>query len=350
MLLVDSETKVEILVKDLSRIAENRFITVDTEFIREKSEALLCLIQLATDNNVYIIDPIAVELSFLRSAFADQRLRKVFHAARQDLEILKNHGLEVNNFYDTQLHEMLLDTTENISYQSIVENYLKKKLKKSYSLSDWSHRPLSKRQLSYSAEDVTYLREIYKRQIKALTAVGRLDWIEDEAFSNEDSVAESLREDQYILFQKLVSWRSDKSQELQIFLEELISDKLIKSVCRKGLKFINKLKNARNISEDIQLEFLNYAETLVKDVYEDSRKKNTEVMLLQTLLNIKSEEHKVSPYLIATSSELNRFINGDESVKFLRGWRYEIFGIFVHKIFAGNLKLGMNEGRVVVYE
>lgn len=351
MILVNSEETAQKLATDLC--GEQEFITVDTEFIREENQLpLLCLLQIATKSENYVVDPIAVDLDFLKPFFAAENLKKVFHCARQDIEILQNYGIETKNFYDTQLYEMVLSTKENISYQSIVLQYTSKKLKKNYGMSDWSKRPLSKKQLVYASEDVTYLRKVYQKQVSQLKKLRRENWLDDEMsqLMEKNSLEDSLNETSYPLLHKLLSWRDEKAKRKKIAPEILVSDRLIKSICRKGLEYIRNLKNSRNLVDD--KEFLDYAETVAEDFSPEKFQtdRNPSVDLLKTLLNIKSKQHAIAPIMIASVKDLFRFVNGDRTVKFLRGWRQDIFGNSAQDLLGGKIKLGIKDGEVVLYE
>lgn len=351
MVLVNSEETAQWLTEDLSN--DQSFITVDTEFIREVNQVpLLCLIQIATQSKSYVIDPLAIKLDFLKPFFDNSDLKKVFHDAKQDIDVLKNYGFKINNFYDTQLYEMILSTKENISYQSIVLTYTGKKLKKDCGMSDWTQRPLSKKQLSYAAEDVTYLRKVYKNQIVRLKQLEREDWLDDEIsqLPNKNSLEDSLNEASYPLLYKLLSWREKKSKEKKVNPEMIASDRLIKSICKKGIEFIRNLKNSRTLIDD--REFLDYAEEIAENFSPEKTQmeKNSAVGLLKTLLNIKSQQHEVAPIMIASVKDLLKFVNGDRNVKFMRGWRREIFGNVAIDLLNGKMKLGIKENKVVLYE
>ncbi len=351
MILVNSEETSQQLVANLSK--EQKFITVDTEFIREVGKVpLLCLVQIATKSKNYVVDPMAIELNFLKPFFANPNLKKVFHDAKQDMEILQSYGFEINNFYDTQLYEMILGTKENISYQSIVLNYTGKKLKKDYGMSDWTKRPLSKKQLKYAIEDVTYLKRVYQKQIAKLKLLGREDWLNEEIsqLPNKNSLEDSLNEASYPLLHKLLSWREEKSKEKKIAPELIASGRLIKSICRKGIEYIRNLKNSRTLVDD--REFLDYAEEIAEGFSPEKvqTERNSVVDLLKTLLDIKSQEHSITPIMIASVKDLMKFVGGDQNVKFLNGWRREIFGNAAIDLLSGRIKLGIKESKVISYE
>ncbi len=351
MILVNSEETTQQLVADLS--GKQEFITVDTEFIREVNQVpLLCLVQIATKSNSYVVDPTVINLDFLKPFFADPNLKKVFHDAKQDIEILQDYCFEINNFYDTQLYEMILSTKENVSYQSIVLNYTGKKLKKDCGMSDWTQRPLSKKQLKYAAEDVTYLRKVYKNQITKLKQLNRESWLDEEIsqLSKKSSLEDSLNEACYPLLYKLLSWREEKSKEKKVSPEMIASDRLIKSICKKGVEYIRNLKNSRNLVDD--REFLDYAEEVAEDFSPEKTQteRNPVIDLLKTLLDIKSHEYEVAPIMIASVKDLVKFVSGDQNVKFLHGWRRGIFGNVALDLINEKIKLGIKENKVVLYE
>ena len=358
MEIVNSKDGIKKLIGDLSKHSENNFITVDTEFIRESKQIpLLSLLQIASESEIYIVDPISVNIDFLKPFFSDGNLKKVFHSAKQDIEILKNYGFEINNIHDTQLYEMVLSPKENISYQTIVFNYLGKVLKKKYGLSDWSRRPLSKKQLSYSSEDVIYLREVYVKQSELLKKSRRENWLDDEINllaqgSSRDHLEKSVPRETLDILHKLIDWREEKAKSIKIIPELFVSDRMIKSICKKGLKFVNTLKNSRDMEDANIQEFLNYAESIIENtpIEQKFSERISEVSLMKALLDLKSEENNIAPSIIATSEDLRRFINGDNSVKFLKDWRKEIFGNFAKLLLEGRIKLGIQNNRAIIYE
>ncbi|MDR1333945.1 MAG: ribonuclease D, partial [Holosporaceae bacterium] len=187
MLLIDEEDKLAAFLKNINEEMESvscdeRFVAVDTEFIREHSkDPLLCLIQIATSSDVFIIDPMAVDVFPLRKLFENPNFRKVFHSAAQDLELLELAGINtINNMYDTQLYESILSTDYCIGYQAIVFRYLNEKIEKDHRRSNWQKRPLDKNQLKYSTDDVFYLRKVYKSQLQKLQLLHRENWLDEE--------------------------------------------------------------------------------------------------------------------------------------------------------------------------
>jgi len=240
MIFVNSDEQIAEFESHMQQYLQTResFITVDTEFIRENSATpVLCLIQIATQQKIYLIDPLAVSLKFLDKYFSNSTLIKVFHSAQQDIELLSLNGLNLNRIYDTQLYEMLLSTTENISYQAIVAHYLNKKIYKDYGLSKWAQRPLSHQQLKYAKNDVSYLRDVFIKQQHLLKTLKRDHWLDNEAFipyeNDNSSLEKSINEENLPVLHSLLNQRKQIAERLQTS-ENFISDDLIKAICKKG--------------------------------------------------------------------------------------------------------------------
>lgn len=360
MILIDSEQTAEKLLTDLSASSHRRekFIAVDTEFVREELDVpALCLIQIATNSNVYVIDVLSVNIGFLSKIFADDALLKVFHSGRQDIEILQQNGLEIKNVYDTQLYEMVLSTNENVSYQFLVDKYLGKSIKKSCSMSNWLQRPLSKKQIKYSVGDVSYLREIYQHQKRKLEELGRTNWLEQEHMSllshvaPTDSLERSVRREYRGVLNKLLNWRNAKAEQKHVSPESLIKDSIIRSVCNKGMSFVQTLKTSRIAKDEDLSEFLNFAEGFIGyTIYKENFSKRAVMDTLKVLLDVKSDEFQVAPAIIATKDDLSDFVDGDESVKFLSGWRYDLYGKYAEQMLSGKIKIGIKDSRVFLYE
>ncbi|MDR3151614.1 MAG: ribonuclease D [Holosporaceae bacterium] len=354
---IDSEESVNAFWKrlreELAEVAEeDRFIAVDTEFIREKLETpLLCLVQLATSAASYIIDALSLDISFLKEIFEDTALLKVFHSPRQDFEMLCARGIETNNFYDTQLHEKLLGVDEKIGYRHLVKKYLDRDLDKDYCQSDWRKRPLSEKQLLYSAEDVVYLREVFKKQWQLLKKMNRHDWLlqEQEYYCCPPKAQQSgdgnSRNCNSEVFNQLCNWRSDHSAS-----NRLIPNSLLEEICRKGTFFVRSLKNSRRTTQPQLQKFLEFAEEITKDINLPShiRRKSVATYFLVAILEAKSMEHQIAPSLLATREDLENLVNGSRNVRCLQGWRREIFGSYAESFLRGNLAITMQDSQLVL--
>ncbi|GHU11573.1 ribonuclease D [Alphaproteobacteria bacterium] len=359
MILINASKSIDLFLEKLaSDIREandgDDFIAVDTEFIRENLETpLLCLVQIATSNTVFIIDPVKVDLSFLKPIFEDEKLLKVFHACSQDIEILGIYGINVTNLYDTQLYEMLLSTSDRISYQDIVKKYLDKTLDKNCSTSNWLNRPLSKKQLLYSEEDVLHLRDVYKEQLASLKKINRHNWLRDEmsAFCEKNAPSTPPSDDKKAqLFNQLSEWRSNKAIEYNVDVQSIARNSLLNDICRKGVSFVRSMRNSRWMMSNTRKEFLKFAEQLTEnmEIVKKPPVRNLSVYLLRVILEIKSVESNISPSIIATTSELEKLSDGNYDVKCLHGWRMEIFGNYALSFLRGELSMSIKDSKVVL--
>ncbi|MDR2724229.1 MAG: HRDC domain-containing protein [Holosporaceae bacterium] len=353
MLLIESSDQLQDFIENTMN---EQFIAVDTEFIRENLEKpLLCLVQIATANNVFIIDPIAVDISPLNKIFENAAIRKVFHSAVQDLEILALYGINIKNFYDTQLYEAILSTNASISYQSIVFRYLNKELEKTLSRSNWGKRPLDEEQLIYSANDVLYLGEVYEKQLEKLMKLGRESWLDEElkqmlSFGKEESFLASLNKNNQEVYIQLSEWRTQKAKEKNVPPSSIIRNDVIKAICQKGINFIRNIKNSRNIRNADYKEFLLFAEKIAEklEIKERQIEQSIIVNLLRTLLEVCSRKHNVAPSIVATSKDLEKLAILDEGVKCLSNWRNEIFGKNALRLLNGEISLRIKECEVIV--
>ncbi|GHU16904.1 ribonuclease D [Alphaproteobacteria bacterium] len=357
MVLVNTQESIASFLEKFAsdiREADGAFITVDTEFIRENQEIpLLCLVQIATSNTVFIIDPLKVDISFLKPIFEDEKLLKVFHACTQDIEILRIYGINVKNLYDTQFYEMLLSTSDRISYQDIVKKYLDKNLNKNYSTSNWLNRPLSKKQLLYSEEDVLYLRDVYKEQLASIKKINRHDWLLDEMSSFCEKSETSLipaGDKKVQLFNQLAEWRSNKAIENSVDVQSIARNSLLNDICRKGVSFVRSVRNSRWMTNDVRKEFLKFAEQLTEnlEIVKKAPVRNVSVYLLKAILEMKSIENNIAPSLISTTSELEKLSNGNYDVKCLHGWRKEIFGNYALSFLKGELSISLKDSKVIL--
>ncbi|MDR0580976.1 MAG: HRDC domain-containing protein [Holosporaceae bacterium] len=353
MLLIESSDQLQDFLEN--GIADNeKFVAVDTEFIRENLEKfLLCLIQIATANGVFIIDPMAVDIAPLNKIFENSSLTKVFHSASQDLEILSLAGINTKNFYDTQLYEAVLSVNASISYQSIVFRYLNKEINKTLTRSNWKKRPLQKKQLLYSANDVFYLREVYEKQLEKLTTQGRKNWLNDELkqlFPKEKEVSVALSKNNLEIYNQLIKWREEKAQEKNVLPEFIVKNRLIKTICQKGVNFVRNIKNSRNVKNTHFKEFLFFAEKVAEklEIKEKPTEQSIAINLLLTLREMCSREYNIAPSIIATSKDLENLTAGDRNVKCLSHWRNEIFGKNALQLLEGKVSLSVRESKVVI--
>lgn len=353
--LINSNESVQFFLKIFAEDVEKssvdeKFITVDTEFIRENLEyPLLCLIQIATSENAFIIDPLAIDISFLKKIFSNEKLPKIFHSAIQDIEILYSSNIFIKNIYDTQSYEMLLSTKEQISYQSIVFKYLGKRLDKDYSLSDWKKRPLSKKQIKYSIGDVTFLREIYKRQKKKLEDLNRLSWLIPE-MKNLEQIHTNVNDENIKIFHQLYEWIENRAKEKNINAKSIADEHAIKRICKKGKPYISKMLKYRGLINDDFKDFLIFAKEIAPDDISDRTKHTPIVGALKLILEICSEKNNVAPMIIANTNELEKLVRDFKSsnidIRCINGWRKEIFGKYALDFLNKKITLAFNNDQL----
>lgn len=351
MYFVDSDTLLNKSLEELNvSLSKENFIAVDTEFIRENYiDPFLCLVQIASADNVYLFDPLKIDIKKLDPIFSQEKFLKIFHSARQDLEALSFAGIHVKNFYDTQLNEMLLDTKENVNYAFLVQKYLGIKIKKDSSRSNWKARPLGRKQIKYAVNDVLYLRKVFKKQFEKLQEMGRENWLFDfsfEKFEKEEIPNKNI-------YDTLKAWCEEKSLLYGILPQEIVNLDVIKSICKKGISYINGIKNSRGEKKKELLEFLTFAEKFASQIKipEEKEIDHGVLKLLESLLMYSSDTYNISSKVIASKKDLIEFLDVKEKSKLLFGWKKDIFGKYALKLLCGELNLKVENGKMkIVHE
>ncbi len=362
------------------RLRKERFVTVDTEFMRERTYwPELCVVQLAGEHEVAVVDALAPELDLapLGALLADPDVVKVFHAARQDIEIflLKFDAVPVPLF-DTQVAAMVAGFGDQVSYDALCRALAGAHIDKAHRFSDWSARPLSAAQIAYAAADVTHLRRIYTALRDRLEREGRLDWVAEEMAVltdpatyriDPDTAWERLRPRTHnrrflALLRAAAAWREREAQRINIPRQRLVKDETLLELAATGPETPAELARARGISEGFAkgrsgaglIAALKAAKALPEsELPEPPRDRHGPspspalVALLKVLLAAKSEEHHVAPKLLASSDDLDRLAAEDRpDLPALHGWRREVFGNAALALKTGKLALGV-EGRKV---
>lgn len=364
-----------------TRLAEAPFIAVDTEFMREKTYyPQLCLIQAAGGDVEAIIDPLAPGLNLkpFFALMADPGLEKVFHAARQDVEIFVHlAGDAPRNIFDTQIAGMALGLGESIAYDSLVRARLGRHVDKGARFTDWSKRPLSERQLAYALEDVTHLRDLFPGMRDELLKRGRLDWLrEDMAFLSDRAQFITEPEDawkrlkirrrtpEYLAaLNAAAAWRERMAQEKDLPRGRLLKDEAIMAVAEQRPRHTEALSNVRGVPQGFAnskggrslMEALlpAYADPAsFMPPYEPPPPSppnlGPAVDLLKVLLRQAAETHGVAARLIGATSDLER-LAATRSVEdpLVRGWRGEVFGEDALRLMRGEIALCLKGKRVV---
>ncbi len=339
------------------------YITVDTEFLRERTYyPKLCLIQLAIpgdhENSAVLIDPLErnLDLSPLYKIFLDPDIVKVFHAARQDLEIFfHDKNIIPSPLFDTQLAAMVCGFGEQVGYETLVRSICKVNLDKSSRFTDWSLRPLSNKQQQYALADVTHLRQIYEYLKEQLKRNERETWLEEELniLKNPETyitrpneawrrIKSRSNSSKFLgIVARLAEFRETYAQKNNIPRNRVLKDdalmelaslkpksfddlsrsRLLLRDARKG-KIAKGILDSIKAAEDLKFEQVNYATKVPKSLNVNSALSD----MLRVLLKAKSEELGVAAKLIANSSDLDSIASGERTVPALSGWRHQIFG------------------------
>jgi len=364
------------LTKLCQKLAKLPFVTLDTEFIREKTYyPELCLIQIAGKGIEALIDPLAkdIDLSPLFNLLQNPKVIKVFHAARQDIEIFYHlTGKVPTPVFDTQIAAMVCGYDENVGYQQLVSDIAGVSLDKSMRFTDWRHRPLTPEQEEYALHDVTYLRDIYIAFDKQLTQNGRMDWLKEEiAVQNDPGTYETDDNEvwrkikvpfkkplQTHVFAKLCAWREKTAKEKNRPRKYILKDDTLIELAILMPEDADKMNSCRNLSggfgksalgQEI-LSVIRAAKSDPADNYPQNWEKpknlthtqRTLVDLYHLLLMIVGTELNVAPKIIASGEELKSLAMGNSDVPCMKGWRYEVFGQKVALFKQGHLSFTYN--------
>ena len=363
------------------RLAQHDFVTVDTEFIREQTFwPKLCLIQLAGPADEAIVDPLApgIDLAPFYALMANDKVVKVFHAARQDLEIVWTQAhLMPQPIFDTQVAAMVCGFGESVSYVNLVKQVTGRDLDKSSRFTDWARRPLTEKQLTYALGDVTHLRDIYKRLKAELEATGRLRWLDEEMSDLTDvRIYEARPEDAWrrlklrvknrkglAVLIELAAWRERAAQAQDVPRNRILRDEALYDIASQQPTETAQLSHLRSLSEGfarssrakeiVEAVKAGLARDIksVPPIREGSGlppEKTATVELLRVLLKACAARNKVAPRMIAGSDDLDRLAMEDEpDVPALKGWRYELFGAEAQRLKRGEVALKVANGEVV---
>ena len=368
-------TTTEELAAFCKPLAETEFIAVDTEFMRERTYwPKLCLAQVAGPDDAAAIDALAdgIDLAPLDELMANPKVLKVFHAARQDLEIFYLRMTKVPQpLFDTQVAAMVCGHGEAASYESLATKLAKAKIDKSSRFTDWSRRPLSERQISYALSDVTHLRVVYEKLKRQLDKTGRFPWITEEmAVLNDPATYRADPEQAWRrlkprgasprllgTLKEVAAWRERTAQRIDIPRQRLLRDEQLLEIASHVPKTIEDLAMTRGLGRGFAegwqgrelLEAMEKART-VPEADLPSRDRPTEqlrapgavVDLLRTLLRLKAEQSGVAGRLVAGADELDRLAAGKRDVPALKGWRREVFGADAVDLIEGRLALALS--------
>ena len=380
-------TTTEELAEFCTEAAKHPYVTVDTEFLRERTYySNLCLVQLAMpgrdDSNAVLVDPLAGGLSLdpLYDLFRDTSVIKVFHAARQDLEIFYvDAGVIPTPLFDTQVAAMVCGFGDQAGYETLVRKIAKQQLDKSSRFTDWSRRPLTEAQKKYALADVTHLRQIYEFLAKTLDETGRAAWVAEELQSLTDGDTYVVKPDEawqrvktrntsskfLAIVRELARFREAHAQSRNIprnrvfkddALVELASTKPVThkdlSRSRLLLREARKGEVADGILKAIEAGMNCPPEDMPKpDRSREKLQVNPALAdLLRVLLKGKTENYGVASKLIASAADLDALSAGLRDVPALHGWRNDVFGRDAMRLCDGDIALAAKGGAIKIVE
>ena len=358
------------------RLAKSSFITVDTEFLRESTFwAQLCLVQIAGPDEAAIIDPLAgdLDLAPFYRLMADKRVTKIFHAARQDIEIfVKQAGAVPHPLFDTQVAAMVCGYGDQVSYDQLVSRITGHHIDKTSRFTDWSRRPLSAKQIAYAIADVTYLRDVHLSFSAQLAEQGRDSWVDEEMAVLADLETYHTHPEeawkrlkmrvkkprQLAILQSLAAWREREAQSRDVPRGRVLKDEAIYEIALQQPRDAEALGRLRTIPRGFErsnvargiLGAIEEAFTLPEDALPKIPRQrqvpehaSAAAELLRVLLKMVAEEHGVAPRIVASGDDLERIAADDRAdVPALKGWRRHLFGEQALALKRGELALSMS--------
>ncbi|MDP7381052.1 MAG: ribonuclease D [Alphaproteobacteria bacterium] len=357
-----------------------RYVTVDTEFMRENTYyPKLCLLQIASADDAMLVDPLAdgIDLAPVFALMAAPQVLKVFHAARQDIEIFVHlSGAVPAPIFDTQIAGMVCGFGDAISYDRLVKSVVGVEIDKSSRFTDWARRPLGDRQLTYALSDVTHLRLVFEALEERLRANGREPWLADEmAVLTDPATYVVAPEDAWrrlklrnpkprtlAVLRELAALRENEARRRDLPRNRVLRDEVLTEIAASVPSTPEELARARSISDNVAKGKLGQGilEAVRRGANSDQnswprppaatpprRGREPVVELLRVLLKLKAEEHGVAQKLIANMADLDLIADDDDAdVPALSGWRREIFGDAAIALKHGGVALTIRDGEI----
>ncbi|HEY5819519.1 MAG TPA: ribonuclease D [Mesorhizobium sp.] len=378
-------TTTEELAKTTAALAQSDFVTVDTEFIRETTFwPELCLIQMASPDISALIDPLApgLDLAPFFELMANEAVTKVFHAARQDIEIVFNLGrLIPHPVFDTQVAAMVCGFGDSVSYEQIVQKVSGAQIDKSSRFTDWRARPLSEKQLTYALADVTHLIDVYLHLKAELEREGRAHWLNEEmailtARETYDPHPEDAwkrlkvrlrKPSELAVVQAIAAWREREARDRNVPRRRVIKDEVITEIAQQqprdeaGLGKLRTIPKGweRSATAGSLLAAVNAALAMPKEEMprlpkppQNPEGSSAASELLKVLLRLVAEKEGVAAKVLASSDDIDRIAADGEEAKVaaLSGWRREVFGERALKLVRGEIALKFNNRKIVAVE
>ncbi len=367
-----------------SRQTEAESIAVDTEFLRESTYwPQLCLVQVAGPDEAVAIDTLAdgLDLAPLFGLLTDPKILKVFHSARQDLEIFFNlmtaRGLEPplpSPIFDTQVAAMVCGFGDQVGYDTLVRKLARAKIDKTTRFADWSRRPLSKRQIDYALSDVIHLRPVYAKLCRQLDQNGRITWLEEEMailtnpatyVTDPEKAWRRLKPrsgDRRFLavLRELAAWREREAQRRDQPRSHVLRDDRLLDIAAQRPSSVEELARARGVSRNLAegrigagiLEAVSAALSQPESAWPQAPQRKDLppslgplIDLLKVTLKARCQEHGVAPKLVASVGDLEQIASGaGEGIPALSGWRRKVFGETALALKEGQLSIAVENG------
>jgi len=366
---MDLITTTSQLAAACDRFGRHPVITVDTEFLRETTYyPLLCVVQIASADEAVVIDTLAggLDLAPFFALMSDEKVLKVFHAARQDIEIIFHQSKTIPHpIFDTQVAAMVLGYGDSIAYDQLVERITGHRPDKTHRFTDWSRRPLSEEQVHYAVSDVTHLRDVYAALDADLKKRGRSDWVAEEM--------EVLTSPNTYDFHPERAWerlktrvrKPKEAQSRDVPRSRVLKDDAVGDIATHAPTSIERLAGLRSLPKGferskwgadiiaaVQRGLARDVTTLPKIEKPRGNSNGAAIVeLLKVMLRMTSERHAVATKVIATVDDLEQIAADDNAdVAALHGWRRELFGEAALALKQGRLALAIERGRVIKVE
>jgi len=362
------------------RLKAAEYITVDTEFMREKTFwPKLCLVQIAGPDEAAAVDPLAegIDLAPLFRLMADPAVLKVFHAARQDVEIFYNLAGQIPKpLFDTQVAAMVCGFGDSVGYETLISRLAGARVDKSSRFTDWSARPLTERQLVYALSDVTHLRPAYEKLKRKLARTGREHWLEEEIAVLTDPATYRVEPEEswkrlkvrtdkprfLAILKEIAAWREREAQRKDLPRSRILRDEALLEIASHAPTTVDDLARTRGLGRSVAegrwgTEMLAAVERGIATPVADCPTGEPRVELppgltpivelLRVLLKMKCEDEQVASKLVANSGDLEAIAADDDAaVPALKGWRRELFGEAALALKHGRLALAIQDKRV----
>ena len=375
-------TKNDALREFCTRSSEAEFVTVDTEFLRDKTYwPILCLVQLGGPDEAAAIDAMAdgLDLAPLFELMRDSSVLKVFHAGRQDFEIFfRQMGELPNPVFDTQVSAMVCGFGDSVGYETLVSQLLRKSIDKTMRFTDWGHRPLSEKQLNYALGDVTHLREVYEKLRDKLEKNKRYHWVAEEmAHLNNPAIYQidpretwrrlkvrSTKPKFLAILQEVAALREEEAQRRDIPRNRVLRDDALTEIAAHAPKTLDDLSSLRALHQGQAGGAM--GEAILAAIDRGNKMKNADYPvparhrtlgtkngpatdLLKVLLKVKCDAHGVAQKLIANSDDIEAIAQDDNAdVRALQGWRRDIFGNDALALKHGRLAMTADGSKIQV--